>query len=197
MNIYETANYILQNSGPMTALKLHKLLYYSQAWNLVWEETPLFEEDFEAWNVGPINKDMYQKHIGMLNLGKDFFSSFNTKPTNPEKDNINKVLEFYGEKKNQWLTHLVKQEIPYKNTREQNNSDPKSGEIIPNELIFEYYSSLSNEKEDEVTEEKAEPDAEPDADETYDPENPPARYEDEKQNAQFKKDLDYIQNYTC
>jgi uncharacterized phage-associated protein len=34
------------------ALKLQKLLYYSQAWHLVWEDTPLFTARIEAWIDG-------------------------------------------------------------------------------------------------------------------------------------------------
>ena len=33
--------------------KLQKLLYYAQAWYLAFEDTPLFDEDFEAWVHGP------------------------------------------------------------------------------------------------------------------------------------------------
>lgn len=27
---------------------------YCQAWSLVWDDTPLFEEDFQAWTNGPV-----------------------------------------------------------------------------------------------------------------------------------------------
>lgn len=37
----DVAAYILAQRGPMTAMKLQKLVYYSQAWHLVWEEEPL------------------------------------------------------------------------------------------------------------------------------------------------------------
>ena len=30
-------------------MKLQKLVYYSQAWSLIWDEKPLFEEEIEAW----------------------------------------------------------------------------------------------------------------------------------------------------
>ena len=45
----DVAAYILQEQGPTPALKLQKLVYYSQAWSLVWDDKPLFEEEIEAW----------------------------------------------------------------------------------------------------------------------------------------------------
>lgn len=45
-NIFDTARYILEKSGTMSTMKLQKLCYYSQAWALVWDDAPLFNEDF-------------------------------------------------------------------------------------------------------------------------------------------------------
>lgn len=44
LSVFDVAAYILLKMGKMTTMKLHKLLYYSQAWNLVWCEEPLFNE---------------------------------------------------------------------------------------------------------------------------------------------------------
>lgn len=43
-NVSDVAAYILQKHGRMTTMKLQKLVYYSQAWSLVWDEKPLFQE---------------------------------------------------------------------------------------------------------------------------------------------------------
>ena len=34
----DVADYILQEHGAMSAMKLQKLVYYAQAWHLVWED---------------------------------------------------------------------------------------------------------------------------------------------------------------
>ena len=52
-NVFDTAKYILEQKGDMSTMKLQKLCYYSQAWGLVWDDEPLFDEDFEAWANGP------------------------------------------------------------------------------------------------------------------------------------------------
>ena len=35
-SVYDVAAYILEKQGAMTTWKLQKLVYYSQAWSLVW-----------------------------------------------------------------------------------------------------------------------------------------------------------------
>ncbi len=35
-NAKDVAQYILEKQGEMTSIKLQKLVYYTQAWSLVW-----------------------------------------------------------------------------------------------------------------------------------------------------------------
>ena len=46
----------------ITNLKLQKLLYYAQAWHLAHFGSPLFSDDIEAWQYGPVIKSIYQKY---------------------------------------------------------------------------------------------------------------------------------------
>ena len=69
----DVARYILERLAPdrfgdrVTAWKLQKLVYYAQAWSLVWDEVPLFPERIEAWANGPVCPTLYQPK-GKLNL---------------------------------------------------------------------------------------------------------------------------------
>lgn len=56
----DVAAYILNKQGPMTHMKLQRLVYYSQAWHLVWEDKPLFAERIEAWAGGPVIPVLYE-----------------------------------------------------------------------------------------------------------------------------------------
>lgn len=51
-NVFDIAVFVLSKLGPMPAMKLHKLMYYCQAWSLVWNEEPLFNERIKAWANG-------------------------------------------------------------------------------------------------------------------------------------------------
>mgnify|MGYP002624756445 FL=1 len=60
----EIASFYIQllNSIPdnyIDNLKLNKLLYYSQAWSLVKFSKPLFEDEIQAWDLGPVIPDVY------------------------------------------------------------------------------------------------------------------------------------------
>ena len=55
----DVAAYILKKCGNMSHMKLQKLMYYAQAWSLVWDEEPLFPERIEAWVNGPVVRPLY------------------------------------------------------------------------------------------------------------------------------------------
>ena len=44
----DVAKYILEKKGRVSISKLQKLLYYSKAWSLIWDGTPLFKDRIEA-----------------------------------------------------------------------------------------------------------------------------------------------------
>ena len=67
ISVYEVANYTLffayKRGDLLTNLKLQKLLYYIQAWFLVKNQgQPLFKENIEAWQYGPVVREIYDKY---------------------------------------------------------------------------------------------------------------------------------------
>ena len=66
VSVLDVAAYILDKRGKMSTWKLQKLCYYAQAWSLVWDEEPLFEENIEAWANGPVVPRLYRKHQGQF-----------------------------------------------------------------------------------------------------------------------------------
>lgn len=80
MKVNNVARYILERKGGhMSTMKLQKLVYYTQAWSLVWDEKPLFDSRIEAWANGPIIPDLYDQHRGL------FTATIDTFPEDPEK----------------------------------------------------------------------------------------------------------------
>ena len=139
---FDVAAYILEKLGTMTAMKLQKLVYYSQAWSLVWDEAPLFEQRIEAWASGPVVRQLYDVHKGMFMV-----SSLNKgnpdNLTKVQKETIDAVLNFYGDKSAQWLSDLTHIEEPWKIAR----NGVEEGENCENEITIasmcEYYSEIS------------------------------------------------------
>lgn len=141
--IYDVAKYITETQGEMSAMKLQKLMYYAQAWNMAWEDEPLFADDFQAWANGPVLPAIYEKHRGQFKVDTSFFKEGNSANlSETEQENIGKVLGFYGDKTAQWLSNLTHQEDPWLNARGDTPVGDYSNAVIPLSAIHEYYSSL-------------------------------------------------------
>src|SRR5215468_6409074 len=95
--VEDVAVYILSERGPMTAMKLQKLVYYAQAWNLVWEEEPLFDARIEAWANGPVAPELYRRHRGRLHLSAGDIPGEPDQLSGEERETIDAVLESYGD----------------------------------------------------------------------------------------------------
>ena len=149
MTIFDVASYILKKGGKMTAMKLQKLVYYSQCWSLVWDEKPLFEDRIEAWANGPVAPTLYDAHKGEFKVGPSSIKGNSAKLTKDEKETIDGVLEFYGEKSAQWLSDLTHLEAPWNQARKR--AGVGEGERCQEEItlsdMHEYYSGLSEEPE--------------------------------------------------
>ena len=123
---FDVASYILQKMGEMSALKLQKLVYYSQVWSLVWDEKRLFEEDIEAWANGPIVKNLFHYHRGTYQISSVLIG--NPRLLDQEqRDTVDAVLDYYGDKSAQWLINLTHMENPWIQTR---RGYPYSSEVI-------------------------------------------------------------------
>lgn len=142
-SVFDTAKYILESIGPMTAMKLQKLCYYSQAWSLVWDEEELFSEDFEAWANGPVVKELYDQHRKMFKVDLRTFSQGDSGNLNDiQKETIDKVLSFYGDKTAQWLSSLTHQEQPWVVARDGFEPMEYCNVVITKASMAEYYSAL-------------------------------------------------------
>lgn len=140
-NVFDVAKYILEKKGPMTTMKLQKLVYYSQAWSLVWDEKRIFEEGIEAWASGPVVRELYDEHKGMFQIHTISKGDINNL-TSEEKETIDIVIDGYGDKSAQWLSDLTHIESPWGDAR----SGIPAGQNCENEItpasMAEYYSSL-------------------------------------------------------
>lgn len=141
--VFDVAKYILQKQGAMTAMKLEKLVYYCQAWSLVWDSKPLFPEKIEAWANGPVVPDLYQVHRGMFSVDVSVFKMGKTENlSKEEKETIDAVLETYGDKSPQWLSELTHNEDPWKNARNGLPVGVGGNREITASAMVEYYESL-------------------------------------------------------
>ncbi len=141
--VFDVAKYILFNCGPITTMKLQKLVYYAQAWHFVWNEEPLFKSRIEAWANGPVCPELYSAHRGWFEIDlSDLKKGSKDGLTEKQKDTIKRVIKFYGPRPAYWLVQLSHQEKPWLQAR---NGCPE-GENCSNEItlqsMMEYYGNL-------------------------------------------------------
>lgn len=138
--VHDLAAYILSKVGSITTMKLQKLVYYSQAWSLVWDEKPIFRDRIEAWANGPVIPSLYREHKGLFKVSK--LSKGDLGRLNAEqRETVDAVLDFYGDKSSQWLSDLTHIEAPWKNARVGCAPGEASGAEITQAAMAEYYAS--------------------------------------------------------
>jgi len=139
--VHDVAAYILSKKSPLTAMKLQKLLYYSQAWHLVWRDKPLFQARVEAWVNGPVVPEVYRYHRGQFQIAK--WSKGDRKALDAsERKAVDAVLKFYGGKTSQWLRNLTHQEDPWIKARGGALPGQRTQHEITRAAMAEYYGSL-------------------------------------------------------
>jgi len=141
----EIANKIILNTDiekgdVMTNLKLQKLLYYVQGFNLAIFGEELFDESISAWQYGPVVPNVYHEFKG-YGFNAIIFNEGNTPEEiilEEEKEDIfHQVLREYGKYSAIQLMNMTHNEDPWKVT--------KLTEKIDNEIIKKYFQTLVNE----------------------------------------------------
>ena len=138
---HDVAAYILARRGQMTAMKMQKLVYYAQAWSVVWDERPLFPERIEAWANGPVVPELYALHRGTFVLS-DWPHGDAGRLTPEDRDTIDIVLDYYGDKPAQWLSDLTHRELPWLLARRGLAPIERGNREITLSALEEYYGSL-------------------------------------------------------
>ena len=140
---HDVAAYILEKHGPMSAMTLQKLVYYCQAWSLVWDDRPMFRESIQAWANGPVVRSLYEIHRGMFEVSRQSFPKGEPARLDERaKETIDTVLQAYGDRSSQWLSDLTHSEAPWRDARVGVPDGARSEAEISHEAMAEFYGSL-------------------------------------------------------
>lgn len=59
--IEQAAKYLFEKSGKtLTEVELQRLIYLAHCWYLGTYNKPLIDSDYEAWENGPVSRDLWQ-----------------------------------------------------------------------------------------------------------------------------------------
>lgn len=136
----DVAEYILRKLGPTPGMKLQKLVYYCQAWSLVWEERPIHEDRTEAWVSGPVIPCLFYVHRDEYKVTTVRGDASRLSPEDVET--VDAVVGYYGDKSSQWLTDVTHQEDPWRMARKPLAPGERGSEEITYASMAEYYGSL-------------------------------------------------------
>ncbi len=139
-NVNDVAAYIVNQRGPMSAMKLQKLCYYSQAWHSVWESRVLFDSQIQAWANGPVIPELYARHRGRF-LIESWDGNVNNLD-GAERASVDAVLDAYADKSPQWLSELTHMEQPWKSARQGLAAGERGSNEITVASMNEYYEGL-------------------------------------------------------
>lgn len=147
----DLASYILAALGPMSHLKLQKLLYYSEAWHLALYGQSLIGDDFKAWVHGPVCLEVWHaaKKLSVLNGEIRIKASGKVKAKERLEKTLNKdqkrliddVLEEYGGKSAHYLECLTHSELPWIEARAGIPDDQPSTNKIKKSTMRDFYRS--------------------------------------------------------
>lgn len=140
-NVHDVAAYILDQQGGMTAMKLQKLVYYAQAWALVWDEEPLFAEPIQAWANGPVVPELFFAHQGEFTVTREPRGD-KSKLKRYERETVDAILKTYGGKGANWLSALTHREDPWANARKGLSDGERGNHVISHGAMADYYGNL-------------------------------------------------------
>lgn len=135
----DIAAYILRSSGPMSAMKLQKLVYYSQAWSLARRGSPLFREQVQAWAHGPVVYELFELHRGRYAIGSLPGSAQELPPE--DRPLVDKVLGYYGRMTADALSKLSHAEEPWKAARAGVPDGERASAVITADAMRQFYAS--------------------------------------------------------
>lgn len=137
---HDVAAAVLERTGAVSAYKLQKLVYYAQAWSLVWDGVPLFDESIEAWGHGPVVPSLYRSNAGQWKVATARGSSENL--STAALATIDEVVRFYGAWDGDFLSELTHREQPWLDARGGLPHNATSKAPIARGLMRDFYASF-------------------------------------------------------
>jgi uncharacterized phage-associated protein len=151
MTINDACDYIIvkltEGNVFLNVLKLHKLLFYCQAWSLAFGRGQLFPAYFQAWVHGPVSRDIYDRFLPTKAMYShvtltDITGDFNPQALDPQQRAvIDSILEFYAPLSGDQLEEMTHNEEPWLRARQGVPPSARSENIINEDLMRDYYAA--------------------------------------------------------
>lgn len=144
------ADYILYKHGPMSHLKLQKLLYLIEGYHLAYFGQSLIDDEFEAWVHGPVSRKVYNSLKDKSKIYSDL--GYELKEGNELPDTmiardlsseqlslVEDVLELYKDESGMSLEYLTHQQDPWINARRGIEPQSRCTTTISKQDMVDYF----------------------------------------------------------
>lgn len=140
-NVFDVAKFfiILANQRAddlMTNLKLNKMLYFAQGAYLARTGSLLFEDEIEAWQLGPVIPSVYRRYkvCGSNPIHEDKAEFSFSVLTDEERETLYDVVREFGKYTGATLVNIThKGNTPWRKTIDSNLK------VIDNKLIYDFF----------------------------------------------------------
>jgi uncharacterized phage-associated protein len=129
-----------RQNAALTNLKLQKLLYYAQAWHLVFFDVALYNDEIQAWVHGPVVPVVFRRFKECR--WNPLPNERESKVTSAIEAHLSEVWKVYGKFDASKLETLTHSETPWKEARQGLPLDEASHNVISQESMKKFYSSL-------------------------------------------------------
>lgn len=138
------AKYLLEKAHKrglqLTPMQLLKLVYIAHGWMLGLYSRPLIKDDVEAWEYGPVVRDLYRAVKKYRHMPVQEVPGAPDEVLDEREENlIDQVLDIYGDKHGLFLSSITHAPgTPWHTTW---HLDGKNG-VISNDLIENHYATM-------------------------------------------------------
>jgi uncharacterized phage-associated protein len=127
-------------------MKLQKLVYYSQAWQLVFHRSPLFGDRIEAWAEGPVTRVLHEAHRRRYSV-ESWPQGSPDNLTPQEIQTIDWVVDKYLTLSAEALSRMTHMDSPWRVARGILADGDRSNAEIPREQMKAFYSRQRSDPE--------------------------------------------------
>ena len=139
----EVAEYVIHYYKSISNLKLQKVLYFLQANHLVLKGKPLFEDEIEAVDFGPIVWSVYDKYkvFGGASIPKSN-KSYVDKVINSDKEIMNRLLDELKNYSSSYMLNIIQNQAPWLRAKTEyrfNRNRFERVHVITHQSLIEFF----------------------------------------------------------
>ncbi|MGQ0778219.1 MAG: Panacea domain-containing protein [Pseudonocardiales bacterium] len=142
----DVAAALLIRTGPVTTMKLQKLVFYSQAWHLAFTGSPLFPETIQAWARGPVVPELHRQHRRRYRV-TDWPTGQPSRLDPVETRTVEWVVDKYGGFSAEELSRMTDQEVPWVAARATATEGEHGSQPISHDQMRAYYARQRSDAE--------------------------------------------------